>query len=113
MSRMKNSRWIALSEEVYAALLILYPADYRHEYSWLMRQVFRDVSRERYQKQGWMGVVFWWCRTILDLTITVIQERRRMRIMLTKATFIQFAGVLLALGRRVQRSSGIQPVSAR
>lgn len=98
MTPIFQTKWLALSEEIYGTLLVLYPAEYRHEYGPLMLQVFRDVSRDAYQRQGMLGMIFWWCRTLFDLTVTVIEERRRVRFVMTKSTLIHSAGMLLAVG---------------
>jgi hypothetical protein len=89
---------IAFSERIYRALLIFYPAEFRREYGALMLQVFRDVSRDIYRSEGWAGMAFWWCATLLDLTLTAIEQRRKVRFEMSKATFIQLAGILLIVG---------------
>jgi hypothetical protein len=90
-------KWIALSERIYSALLVLYPTDYRREYGTLMVQVFRDVCRDQYHRQGLPGMVLWWCATFLDLAFTVIEQRRKVRFTLSKSSFLQFTGALLVL----------------
>jgi hypothetical protein len=98
MNPTPQTRWIAFSERVYRVLLLLYPADYRREYGWLMVQLFRDVCRQRYHQQGRIGIALWWCRTVFDLALTVIEQRRKVRLMISKATFVHFAGFMLVLG---------------
>lgn len=98
MNQTMHTKWIALSERVYCALLILYPADYRREYSSLMVQLFRDVSRDTYHRQGLTGITLWWCRTLLDLTLTVIEHRRKVKFAMSKSAFVQITGMLLILG---------------
>lgn len=98
MKRPLTSPWLEVSEKAYRALLILYPVDFRREYGDSMAQVFRDVCRHKYQQQGHTGVVLWWCRTLLDLTFTVIEQRRKRELPLSKATFTQQAGMFLILG---------------
>jgi hypothetical protein len=87
---------MTLSERIYRALLILYPAEYRLEYGALMAQVFRDVSRDAYRSQGMIGLAFWWCATLLDLTRTVIEQRKK--VTMSKSTLIQLTGILLVIG---------------
>jgi hypothetical protein len=89
---------IALSERIYRALLIFYPADYRREYGALMVQVFRDMYRDTYHSQGWAGMAFWWCTTLLDLTLTVIEQRRKVRFEMSKSMFVQLTGIFLIVG---------------
>lgn len=98
MNQTIETRWIALSERVYRMLLILYPADYRREYGALMAQIFRDVCRERYRSHGVIGVVWWWCKTMLDLAFTVIEQRRKVKFTMSKSTFIHLTGILLIWG---------------
>ncbi|MCB9451393.1 MAG: hypothetical protein H6672_08125 [Anaerolineaceae bacterium] len=90
--------YIALSERIYRILLVLYPPAYRREYGPLMVQFFRDVSRERYHQQGFVGVALWWCMTLLDLTYTVIEQRRKVNFTMSKSTLAQSAGMLLVVG---------------
>jgi hypothetical protein len=73
---MRKMPLIALSERLYRALLILYPGEYRREYGDLMVQVFRDMSRDKYRGQGRVGLALWWCAALLDLSRTVIEQRR-------------------------------------
>ncbi|MBZ0276052.1 MAG: hypothetical protein K8I60_07910 [Anaerolineae bacterium] len=98
MNQPVQTKWIALSERIYSALLSLYPVDYRHEYGPLMVQIFRDVAHDRYQQQGMAGVMFWWCATLLDLTFTVIEQHRKVKFTMSKSTFVQITGLLLVLG---------------
>ncbi len=90
-------RWIAGSARIYRALLILYPADYRREYGALMVQVFRDVCRDRLRRQGIAGIVLWWCKTLLDLTLTAMEQRRKVKHTMSRSTFGQLTGIFLIL----------------
>lgn len=100
MNHTIQTRWIAFSECIYRALLMLYPANYRREYGRLMLQIFRDVSRGRYHRQGMIGVVLWWGKTLLDLIVTVIEQRRKAGIQMSVLSqFLRrFSGVLLIAG---------------
>ncbi len=91
-------RLIELSERGYRALLICYPADYRREYGELMAQVFRDAARDSYQRHGVAGILFWWCTTLLDLTVTAFEARRKVRFGMSKYRLMQLAGPLLVIG---------------
>ncbi len=93
---MSQTPLISLSTRIYGALLILYPADYRLEYGALMVQVFRDVARDAYQSQGALGLAFWWCATLLDLTRTVIEQRKK--VTMSKSTLIHLSSILLVIG---------------
>jgi hypothetical protein len=98
MNQTMQTTWIALSTRLYRTLLILYPADYRREYGGLMVQVFRDVCRAKYQQYGWAAVALWWCTTLLDLALTVIEQRRKVKFAMSKSAFAQMAGLLLIVG---------------
>jgi hypothetical protein len=98
MNRTTQTRWIALSETIYGLLLSLYPPEFRREYGAHMRQIFRDVARDRYHHQGVAGLAFWWNRTLLDLTLTVIEQHRKVRFVMSKSTFIQLTGIFLVVG---------------
>ncbi len=95
---MMQPKWIRLSEHIYGALLILYPVEFRRDYGSLMLQIFRDVSRDRYHHQGAASLVFWWCRTLLDLVFTVIEQHRKVRFVMFKSTLVQLTGSLLVMG---------------
>lgn len=98
MNATTETRWIALAGRVYEALLALYPADYRRDYGRLMAQLFRDVSRERYRRAGWPGIMVWWLKTLLDLSLTVIEQRRKVKFSMVKTRLIQMSPVLLVIG---------------
>lgn len=51
-----------------------------------MVQVFRDVAQDSFRKHGMIGLVGWWCAALLDLTYTVIEQRRTAN--MSKSTFI-------------------------
>ena len=93
-----NTPLIVVSERLYRALLIFYPAAHRREYGVLMVQVFRDVARETYHRQGAAGMLLWWCTTLLDLTLTAFEERRKVRFMFSKTQFMHMSGLLLLIG---------------
>lgn len=95
---MTTPRMIVLSEQVYRALLVLYPADYRHEYGALMAQVFRDVCRAAYQERGAVGMALWWCTTLPDLALTAIEQRRKVRFFVLRTLIIQLTGIAMIVG---------------
>lgn len=97
MNRATPATWITRSAQIYRTLLVLYPADYRREYGALMVQVFRDVARDKYGRSGLIGIALWWCSTLLDLTLTVIEQRKG-RFGMSKSTFIQLSGMFLMVG---------------
>ncbi len=62
------------SERAYAALLRLYPDEFRRDFGADMRDLFRDHLREARRASGWRGVLGLWLRTIPDLLLTGIHE---------------------------------------
>ncbi len=82
------------SVALYQSLLILYPKAYRHEYGPHMVQVFADLLHDA-SKQGVLGVVQIWLMTVLDLVKTVIEERSKGGIRMTKAGFTLLSSFLL------------------
>ncbi len=60
---------------VYAAMLYVYPGDFRRQYGASMRQVFRDRCREQRAKT-WL--VFF-ARTVTDWILSAVRERRAVR----------------------------------
>ena len=71
---MKINRWIALSLRFYRQLLRLYPQAYRAAYEMEMLRVFKNQCLEVYQRQGRLGILLLWLRTLIDVSITVIRE---------------------------------------
>jgi hypothetical protein len=100
MNTMTRTSLISLSERVYRVLLLLYPAEYRREYGALMAQVFRDVCRDANRQRGAMGIVLWWCTTLLDLTLTALEQWRKAGIQLNTVSLFsrRISGVLLIAG---------------
>lgn len=91
-------RWMALSIRLYRVLLLLYPVEFRDDYGLLMVQLFRDVLRDRYRQHGLVGAMLWWSKTLLDLTITVIEQRRKANFTMGKSSLVQQTGMYLVIG---------------
>ena len=89
---------LALSEQLYRTLLILYPVDFRQEYGQPMLQVFRDRCRDVYRQGGARELVHWWATTLFDLIETVIVERRKKGFMMSQSKLMQWSGWLFMLG---------------
>lgn len=62
------------SERAYAALLRVYPEEFRRDFGRDMRDLFTDHLREARRARGWRGVVGLWLRTIPDLLFTGVHE---------------------------------------
>lgn len=80
---------IPLSVRLYAALLVLYPKAYRESYGSEMIQLFRDAARDAYCQQGHIGMLSWWLSTVLDLILTVIEQRKEGNPMISKPIALQ------------------------
>lgn len=72
----RQSPIVENSVRVYQILLYLYPKEHRDEYGWLMVQFFRDKAYEAYSQDGDAGIILHWLATLLDLFISVVNERR-------------------------------------
>src|SRR5690606_12071250 len=55
------------SEALYRRLLGLYPSNHRREFGFWMEQVFRDLCRQAYRREGGRGLAKVWLRTFPDL----------------------------------------------
>ncbi len=95
MKPMMQTPLIELSEQVYRALLIFYPAEYRREYGPLMVQVFRDICRDAYRQNGAWGVLESWLPVLLDLAITAVEEHRKRGFRMSKSPLIRWSGPIL------------------
>lgn len=76
---------VTLSTRIYTTLLILYPVAWRSAYGAHMVQVFQDVCRDSYRRQGIAGIVFWWCSTLPDLILTAIEQRKEGKLTMSKS----------------------------
>ena len=98
MSDSERHDWtLRLSERVYRALLVAYPAEFRQEYVAHMRQAFRDLCREELGHRGVNGLVRLWARTLSDLAATALTERSktmRRKLLMYLALIV---GLLIAL----------------
>jgi len=83
------------SVQVYRALLWLYPVEYRKEYGWLTVQVFRDKAYDTYSRCGFAGIVIYWIKALLDLSISAVRERNERELMLSDEALIGFHPYLL------------------
>jgi hypothetical protein len=80
---------IPISVRLYAALLVLYPKPYRECYGSEMIHLFRDATRDSYRQQGNIGLLSWWLSTVLDLIVTVIEQRKEGNSMISKPIAVQ------------------------
>lgn len=72
----RQSPLVENSVRVYQVLLYMYPKEHRDEYGWLMMQFFRDKAYDAYSQDGDAGIILHWLATLLDLFISVVNERR-------------------------------------
>jgi hypothetical protein len=64
------------SVRLYRLLLAAYPASFRAEYGQEMIQLFRDTARAEYQRRGLWGLLIVWLRTLVDFSVSVVQQHR-------------------------------------
>jgi uncharacterized membrane protein len=88
---------LAASERIYSALLILYPTTYRREYGRQMVLAFRDICWDAYRRDGMFSVLESWLSILLDLFISVIEERRREGFHMSKSIWIRLSGPILII----------------
>ena len=75
----RHERALDISEHVYKALLKAYPKEFRREYGLQMAQAFRDSCGEELGRDGIVGLIKLWVRTLLDLVMTALVERSSAR----------------------------------
>ena len=89
---------LPVSERLYAALLHLYPKQFRVTYGQQMRLTFRDACRVVYRQNGAGGLLALWLPTVLDLLKSALEERARQgEIVMLKERWIALAGPLTML----------------
>jgi len=89
------SKFVEVLAGVYRSLLWLYPAQHREEYGWLLVQLFRDKAYDTYSRSGYAGIIIYWIKTLLDLSISVMRERNERELMLSDGALIGFHPYLL------------------
>jgi hypothetical protein len=105
-------RLLKLSERLYAVLLRLYPAEFRHDYSSQMAQAFRDLCRDAYYQEGTWGLTKWWGTALYDFLRTVIAEHRKVNFTMSQTKYIQWSGWLCILGGVFFAASSISQLQA-
>jgi hypothetical protein len=65
------------SDRLYAALLSLYPFEFRLRFGKEMALLFRDCCRNQMQKRGLRGLAGVWLRAVLDLATSIPREQGR------------------------------------
>lgn len=71
---MNTNRWIASSQNLYRALLRLYPQAHRTAYESEMFHVFTDQCREAYTRGRQLAMLPLWLRTLVDVGLTIVRE---------------------------------------
>ncbi len=89
---------LSFSDNLYRRFLRAYPAEYRQGFSEDMAQVFRDLCREIYEREGLLGFLELWLTTLFDLLKTAIEERSKEVVQMTKEKFVRLSGWALMLG---------------
>lgn len=75
MSNFSLANSMSVSVRIYCALLVAYPRKFREVYETQMVQVFRDVLRDAYRRNGIFGLIDLWLHTFADLLVTALIER--------------------------------------
>ncbi len=88
---------LSFSDQLYRRFLRAYPAEYRQGFSEEMAQVFRDLCREIYEREGLAGFLELWLTTLFDLIKTAIEERSKEVVEMTKEKFVRLSGWALML----------------
>lgn len=93
---MRGELWV--SDRFYAALLYLYPRQFRAAYGEQMRQTFCDACRAAYRRGGAGELAALWLPTLLDLIKSALEERAQHgEITMPKTRLIALAGPLTIL----------------
>jgi hypothetical protein len=71
------SLYVQYSERIYSALLSLYPIPFRVRFAPEMVQLFRDMCADALEKGEIAVLVAFWLRTMRDLALSILRERRR------------------------------------
>jgi len=74
MSKIDDSKGVAVSVQIYERLLATYPADFRREYGPAMKQLFRDQCRDAWSQARGRGMAVLWLRVLPDLARTSLVE---------------------------------------
>lgn len=90
--------FLRLSAQVYATLLIVYPAEFRRDYGRHMLQVFRDLSRDTYRERGAWGLTIWWAVALFDLLRAALAEHRKVSFTMSNFNLSRWAGWLCLFG---------------
>ena len=72
---MSDDRRVARAERLYAALLLLYPAEFRRRFGPDMRQLFTDRLRSERARNGAPGTAAVWAGILFDLVPSAVAER--------------------------------------
>lgn len=88
---------LSFSDQLYRRFLRAYPAEYKEAFTEEMAQVFRDLCREIYEREGLPGLLELWLTTLFDLVKTSLEERLKEATHMTKEKVISLSGWALML----------------
>ncbi|HEY7850036.1 MAG TPA: hypothetical protein VIC27_08225, partial [Ktedonobacterales bacterium] len=94
----RSERLLALSLAVYRALLLLYPARFRHAYAAEMAQVFRASCRQASREGGALALARLWRVTLGDLIVTALAERWEQDMTKTSTALYRTTGLVSLVG---------------
>ena len=69
-----TNRALKASLRIYSRLLIVYPEEFRKQYSELLNQAFHDTAKEAGQRRGFFGVLNLWSWAIPDLVSSAVRH---------------------------------------
>ncbi len=85
------------SERMYRLLLVAYPKRFRDAYGEQMLQVFQDSLRHSYERHTPSALVGFWIRTLRDLVVSAVAERKNTHVERTRPRDPGAAAVLSLL----------------
>src|SRR5688500_15227048 len=98
MKSLPSFSLLALSEDLYCHLLIVYPPRFRRQYGREMALVFRNQCRSLAQHQGEAALTRLWFSTLTDLVATALAERMKEGFSMSKAMWVQLSGLFAFMG---------------
>ncbi len=98
MEAPQDPAFVALSTQVYRALLFAYPAGFRQTYGPHMAQVFQDCCRRESRENGLVGLCSLWIHTLMDFAVTVAEQHTQQEADVSKTEFIRWSGWGMAIG---------------
>ena len=100
----KEPRAVAVSRSAYERLLAAYPKRFRELYGEEMVDVFEDECLEQAQGGGWGRLLWFWCRSFVDLFGNAALERKGC---VMGFSMVRWGGLLAVAGGTILAASGL------